>query len=488
MSRALVLSVFAVLAAVRPGLGDHGSAHAHKPHLLQRPTVTGSAVLNHRLRTSNGRWSGRPARFSIRWLRCDRSGRHCTNIAGARGRAYTIGRSDVGHRLRAKVAASNRAGSAVAVSAATRVVATSGKPGRHHVPPTVPPPNVRCSATFSSVSSAVAGMQAAGGAYVACLTSGQYGAINLTMQKSAPVTLAAAPGAHVVLGGVNFSGRDLAVEGIWIHGEVDVQAGSSFISLVHNDIDGYHGDGVVFDTSDCTVPNSPSWSGCQPQPKVTDVLIAGNHFHDIGQNPGQEDAIHLDNWARVRVTGNEFDHIIEAGQHTDCLQSVYGGTDLMFDHNYEHDNNCQGFFIKDGDATNVSLLDNLFIRDSIGSYGNYAQVFNTHNLVVERNTIWDFKGLGLTADGSVVAPSVQIDHNVISEISLNNDGGPSWSIDESYNIFGDSVARFPTGPTDSSGAHPNFVNPGIDDFRLAGNGSGIGVDWRPSDQSYGPAS
>ena len=90
-------------------------------------------------------------------------------------------------------------------------------------------------------------------------------------------------------------------------------------------------------------------------------MISGNHFHGIGQS-GSEDAIHLDNWRNVTVSRNEFDHIIESGNHTDCLQSVYGGTNLTFTRNYEHDNDCQGFFVKDGDATNVTVSDNLFVR------------------------------------------------------------------------------------------------------------------------------
>ena len=84
------------------------------------------------------------------------------------------------------------------------------------------------------------------------------------------------------------------------------------------------GEGVVFDTSDCTVANAPTWAGCEPQAPVSNVVISGNHFHGIGQS-GSEDAIHLDNWRNVTVSGNELDRIIESGNHTDCLQSVYGG-------------------------------------------------------------------------------------------------------------------------------------------------------------------
>jgi Right handed beta helix region len=494
ISRGLVaVAVIALLFGAYTA-SDSARTRVRAPHSIARPAIKGATAQGKLLRATRGRWSGRPTHWSFQWRRCNHAGRRCRNIRRATRRTYRVSKSDIGHRLRVQIRARNGAGSTLAVSAATHVVTRAIKhrvpPPGNPTPPTTPPPPsapaVVCSATFSSLASAVAAMKSAGTQTTVCLTSGSYGAASVSVQRSTDATLAAAPGAHVTLGAVSLSGSHIGLENVWIQGEIDLHAGASFITLSHDDITG-GGEGVVFDTSDCTVPNAPTWSGCQPQPKVTDVTMAGNHFHDIGLTSGEEDAIHLDNWARVRVSGNEFDHIIESGNHTDCLQSVYGGTDLVFDHNYEHDNDCQGFFIKDGDATNVSVLDNLFVRDSYQTnYGNFAQIWNTAGLTVEHNTIWDGKGLGFTADSASVSPSALVDHNVISEVSVTNSGGTPYAFTESNNMLGDSVKGFPMGSGDSSGAHPGFINSGGNDYRLASNPRGIGIDWRPSDQSYGP--
>lgn len=469
---------------------DHARPGGKPPRSVSRPVISGEPASGVLLRATAGRWTGTPSRIRFQWQRCSGAGHPCRSIRAAGGQTYLVAASDFGHRLRVRVRATNTAGSALALSAATRIVGRRAGPGptapSTGTPLPVPAPVLTCSAKFSSLPAAVAALGRAGGRTTACLTSGHYGAVALGMRKSADAILAAAPGAHVVVGAVHLSGSHIGLEGTWIDGEVDINAGSSFITLDHNDITGGYF-GIVFDTSDCRAPNAPTWSGCQPNPKITDVTIAGNHFHDIGQTSG-EDAIHLDNWARVRVSGNEFDHIIESGNHTDCLQSVYGGTDLVFDHNYEHDNNCQGFFVKDGDAVNVSFVDNLFVRDAIGSYANYAQIWNTAGLIVEHNTIWDEKGLALVTDGATVPPTGQVDHNLLAEASLNDSGGPRYALREGTNIFGDPGVRFPRNSSDRVSAHPRFENRGADDYRLVHNRRGIGIDWRPSDTTYGPSS
>lgn len=344
-----------------------------------------------------------------------------------------------------------------------------------------------CSATFSSLSSAIAAMSSARASATECLASGSYGAVNIGLKKSVDVMLAAAPGAHVSVGPVSLNGSHIGITGLWVKGEIDVRAGTSFVTISHNDITGGYF-GIVFDTADCTAPNAPTWPGCKPQPKITDVTIARNHFHDIGKASGGEDAIHLDNWARIEIIYNEFNQIVESGNHTDCLQSVYGGDQLLFSYNYEHDNNCQGFFIKDGDSSHVSFRDNLFLRDSIGASANFAQVWNTAGLGAEHNTIWDDKGLALVADGSVVTPTAAIDHNVLAEASVNHTSGKPYALfHRAFSIFGDAGSNFPMVSTDRVLTSPHFINPATDDYRLATNPNGIGIDWRPADQQYGPA-
>jgi hypothetical protein len=343
----------------------------------------------------------------------------------------------------------------------------------------------RCTAHVAGLAAAARAVAQAPAGGVVCLASGRYtGTLSLSADHSGEVTLRAAPGAHVQTGSIGIAGSHIAVRDLWVRGEIALAAGSSFMTLDRDDITG-GSEGIVFDTSDCTVPNAPTWSGCEPHAPITDVTISHNHFHNIGQG-NSEDAIHLDNWRNVTVTGNEFDHILESGNHTDCLQSVYGGSNLVFDHNYEHDNNCQGIFIKDGDATNVAFTDNLFLRDQVGSYANFAQIWNVQGLTIQHNTIWDGKGLALVTEDASFTPTATIDHNVISNIVIEAHSGTPYAIADRENLFGQSPWSFAAKASDRMVHRPRFAHPARDDYRLVHDRRGIGIDWSPAGQRYGP--
>ena len=89
----------------------------------------------------------------------------------------------------------------------------------------------------------------------------------------------------------------------------------------------------------------------------------------------------------------------ENGNHSDCLQSVWGGDGLYFRRNYLHDNRCQGFFIKDQPApvAHVVLEDNLMLRNEApcepaGSDCGPPEIVQivgpTRGLALRSNTIW----------------------------------------------------------------------------------------------------
>jgi hypothetical protein len=350
--------------------------------------------------------------------------------------------------------------------------------------------SVKCTRKAASLATAASVVDHARPGEVVCLKAGSYaGKLMLTARHAGDVTLRAAPLARVVIGEVDIGGSHLVVRNIWIKGEVTLDAGASHITLDHNDITG-GGEGIVFDTSDCTAPNAPKWSGCEPLAPVSDVVISGNRLHDIGQ-PGTEDAIHLDNWRNVTITGNEFDHIIESGNHTDCVQSVYGGSGLQFTRNYEHDNDCQGFFVKDGDATAVSFTDNLFVRDNEpdgqgAHFFDLAQFWNIQGLTIAHNTIWDGKGIVLVAEDAQNSPSATIDHNLFSYLSVSRPIGAAYALTESYNVFGHRPSPFALGATDRTTARPRFAGAGGNPYRLARNPHHVGIDWSPARQRYGP--
>jgi hypothetical protein len=332
------------------------------------------------------------------------------------------------------------------------------------------------------------------------MSEGTYAGMTLSRHNPGTVTLQPVPGQSVSIaaGAVDSHNQKVAVvftpgasrivlHGFSIEGEVELEPGDSSIRIDHNDISGgYYG--IQLDSSNCRAPNAPTWAGCRPLPKITNTVISGNRIHHI---VAKADALNVDNYARLRITGNELYDLIEGGDHTDCLQSTFGGTGFVFDHNFEHDNECQGFFVKDGDVTHVRFYDNLFVRDELravngGSSFSTSQVYNTRNFVAQNNTIWDGKGLTFRCLNSHVACTATLDHNVFSMLTNGNRGDRSYfRLTERFNVFGSSPWSFRRDRSDIS-RRTRFIDAAHDDYRLAHNPHGIGVDWAPAQQHYGP--
>jgi hypothetical protein len=99
------------------------------------PTISGTAQDNQTLTAHNGSWSGTdPKTYSYAWRRCDSNGDNCSGIGGQSG-TYRVTSSDVGHRLRVVVTATNSAGSSAATSAATAVaIAAAAAPANKSLP------------------------------------------------------------------------------------------------------------------------------------------------------------------------------------------------------------------------------------------------------------------------------------------------------------------------------------------------------------------
>jgi thermitase len=101
------------------------------------PAVSGNAVAGQTLTTTSGTWTNSPTSYAYQWLRCDTLGASCTSIPGATLSAYTLSAADAGSTVRARVTATNGAGSASATSAQTAVVAGSPAPPASTAAPTV---------------------------------------------------------------------------------------------------------------------------------------------------------------------------------------------------------------------------------------------------------------------------------------------------------------------------------------------------------------
>ena len=353
-----------------------------------------------------------------------------------------------------------------------------------------------CSIPVATASEAELRVGSAPAEAVICLSAGTYGGLELRRARAGNVTLQPMPGQRVTI--TPGAGHDVAVvfapearniilHGFYITGEIELQPGDASIRVDHNDISGGWF-GIQLNSADCTVANAPTWAGCRPAPRITDTVISGNRIHGI---VAKGDALNVDNYAGLRVTGNDIYDLVEGGQHTDCLQSTFGGHGVVFDHNYEHDNECQGFFLKDGDVTDATVYDNLFVRDDLpalngGSASSSSQVYNTSEFVATRNTIWDTKGLTLRCLDSHVPCTATVDHDVLSSLTDGNpDGTQQFRLQESTNVFHDRPWSFKCARSDQvSGTE--FVDPSTDDYRLVHDSDRIGIDWAPAGQHYGP--
>src|SRR5579864_3449607 len=275
-----------------------------------------------------------------------------------------------------------------------------------------------CSQRVSSAAAADAAVRSARPAAVICLRAGTYAGLELSGQHARDVTLEAAPGRLVTLtpGATRVAvylapfTTHVVLHGFHIVDGIQLGAGDSAIRIDHNDITGSTV-GIWLNSSNCLAPNAPSWSGCQPGPVISGITISGNRIHDLANGV---DGIDLDNFFDVRVTGNEIDGIVDhGGQHTDCLQTTFGGTGLVFDRNYEHDNNCQGFFTKDGDVSEAVLYDNLFLRDQVARVPEQnIDIVDVYRLVMRQNTSWPGTGDIIRDLGSAQPPHATIRRNV----------------------------------------------------------------------------
>ena len=503
------------------------------------PIVSGTTTQGQTLTVNTGRWSGDPTSYAYQWQDCRSSGTRCANIGGAKTSTYKLSSADVGHAVRAVVTATNAGGSASASSNATSKVAAppvetkppaeettppveTKPPAEETTPPvettppaeeppvetkppaeeTTPPPvetgtpSPACTQTFSSVSSAASALDSGSAGSVICLSAGSYGHLGLSGAHSGNVTIEAVPGASVSLEGVSIASNSsyITVHNFNVGGGVNMGYGDSHITIDHNNINGQApgggGEGVEGLTVNCSAPNAPSYSGCTTTAPDSYITINGNKIHGYGMG-GTEDAIHLNNWEHITITANDIYELEEHGNHTDAMQSVFGGHYMTFERNYEHDNQAQGFFIKDGDASNVTVNDNLFLRNdnepSLYPGGEYnIQVFDTTALTITNNTVWDGQADIIRAEGAAEALSANVNHNVEQVFDVLHEGGPAYALTEDYDIFKEAPWTFTMGAHSKVQSNPGFVNTATEDYELASNPNHVGVDWQPSEYVYGP--
>jgi len=341
-----------------------------------------------------------------------------------------------------------------------------------------------CDRSFGNLPALTAAAAEADAGDVLCLRDGSYGTLRLAHRGSGPnlVVRAEDPGG-ASLDGATLSGSRLALSHFAITDEVTIEPGSRKISVLHNRISGgYFG-----------VEAGPTTSTF-----ISDTTIAGNRF--VG--PFGEDAIRLNRYHDsgdrdpygVLIEGNEITNVRENGNHSDCLQSVWGGDGLFFRRNYVHDNRCQGFFVNDQPAAirRIVLADNLMLRNAApcdppeSGCGppSIVQIFGpTRGVTVTGNTIWTSGNDSPVALRGGPFGGVRFARNAIYR------GWSDWSgAWPHFSQQDDLVCKWEgTLPRLSRSSRrdckPGFADPAGDDYRLR---SGAGVDWAPGDQHYGP--
>ena len=92
------------------------------PSAETSPVVTGIPIVGELLSTSSGTWAHEPLELSDQWEICDPAGQNCASLPGTSGNSYLLTEGDVGRSIRARVTASNLAGTQAATSAPTAVI------------------------------------------------------------------------------------------------------------------------------------------------------------------------------------------------------------------------------------------------------------------------------------------------------------------------------------------------------------------------------
>jgi hypothetical protein len=381
------------------------------------------------------------------------------------------------------------AGTALILAAAAIAAVLLLKPGQSEVDalaraPVAAPGSGVCDVAVADLDALRSAVSAASPGSSICLRDGEYGLLHLDAQKSgADVTVRAENPGQATIAGADLSGSHLALAEFDVSGEITIEPGSRKISVLHNRIGGgYFG-----------VEAGPTTTT-----SISDTTIRGNKF--VG--PFGEDAIRLNRYHDsgdpdpygVLIEGNEITNVRENGQHSDCLQSVWGGDNLYFRRNYLHDNRCQGFFVNDQPQaiSNVVIQNNLMLRnaapcdppDSGCGPPLIVQIFGpTKGIRLTRNTIWTPGNASPVAVREGPFGRIAVRDNVLYRGWSDWSGGfPHFS--ESGNtvcVWEGTLPRL--SPKSRHDCTPGFRDAAADDYRVRG---GAGITWSPAGQRYGP--
>lgn len=370
----------------------------------------------------------------------------------------------------------------------------------HHKPRSLPA-GPGCAETVATVSDIQAAVGRAHAGAVVCVMPGRYGPLTLSRSAAAAPNVSVAPrpsldphrGGRVTFAGITITGSYITVRDVYSTGGVTIGGSDDAIhdAIEHDDVTNPRGYGI---------------SILRPFDKpATDITISGNRIHATCSTC-EGDALRLDGWRNVTVTGNDIYDIKECPGndcHTDTLQSYQGETPtkgLLVTRNYVHDTvNVQGLaFLKDGDIADVTISDNLSVRmASTGQTNGPGIDENTVGLRITHNTYVRAGGY-LEAGGSTPGASAYVAYNVFNSFNIQP---PFYRLAEAHDVYtGGNQWSFKLSSSSALQAEPRYRcaarcgngTAAGDDYRLVGSSDrtspdyGIGIDWSPADQQYGP--
>jgi hypothetical protein len=345
-----------------------------------------------------------------------------------------------------------------------------------------------CTKTVRTVDEAQAAIGKAKSHDVICLADGTYGPVSLDAKKKSPgVTLRARTPGRAVVAGVKLAGRYLTVAQLRLTGEVTVTPGSVGMRIDHNLMLG-RGRGSGYGVQVCPAT---------PPDHCDDISITHNRF--VGRF--DEDTIRANVYHDgpdadhngLLIEGNEFAGNVEYGGHNDVFQSVWVGDHLVFRDNYLHDFGGQGFFVKD----QASPIDGLVVENNLiikqdrpcdpaslcpGFQLSPFQIFGPiSNGVIAHNTVWPGARGGFSVLRGPGWSKVTVSDNVFGMFGRD----ATVAVSGADNTRCGRNGGWATVPGSGRDCSPRFKDAGKGDYRLAG---GRGVDWRISDQHFGPVS
>jgi hypothetical protein len=201
-------------------------------------------------------------------------------------------------------------------------------------------------------------------------------------------------------------------------------------------------------------------------PAIVDTTIRGNVCDGAGVT-----GVNARNFRGLLIEGNEITRVAsyDGVVHPNAIRTFAGGSGLVVRGNFIHDNVAQGFFIKDGKVTDVTLENNVIVRT--GSTFKDVNIYDVDGLKMVNNTIW---GKGMVFQGTTTG--VMLRNNILSNLTTNANT-PLSAAQENYNLIASGLRL---GPNDIA-VPPQFVDPDRLDYRLAPGSPAI--DAGTSDQT-----